>query len=192
MSVSMVDGHIDPDTSRMTPKEVKKALECCIKAKTNADCEALKCPFYDNEIDICMYVNNEEVIYASALDLINRQQAELSDAHIAVKSYKGKYESAVKTAKELQTLVDELRHEREVLLEDIHHSADQINEQIEEIERLNSDLRIWKDIAYRETEYVEITESEAIKNYLETCEKTAISNAAKVAKAKFLEMAGEK
>ena len=60
----------------MTDKEIIKALECCIKAKTNADCEALKCPFYDNEIDICMYVNNEEVLYANALDLINRQQAE--------------------------------------------------------------------------------------------------------------------
>lgn len=63
--------------NKLTDKEIIKALECCIKAKTNADCEALKCPFYDNEIDICMYVNNEEVIYASALDLINRQQAEI-------------------------------------------------------------------------------------------------------------------
>ena len=61
----------------MTEKEIISALECCIKAKTNADCEALKCPFYDNEIDICMYVNNEEVLYANALDLINRQQAEI-------------------------------------------------------------------------------------------------------------------
>lgn len=63
----------------MTGEEIKKALECCIKAKTSADCEALKCPFYDNEIDMCMYVDNEEAIYANALDLINRQQAEIEE-----------------------------------------------------------------------------------------------------------------
>lgn len=36
-----------------------------------------------------------------------------------------------------------------------------------EIERLNSDLRIWKDIAHRETGYVEIARAEAIKECLE-------------------------
>lgn len=49
------------------------------------------------------------------VEAINRQQAELEDARIGVKSYKGKYESAVKTAKELQTLVDEQQAEIEEL-----------------------------------------------------------------------------
>lgn len=71
----------------MIDKEIIKALECCIKAKTNADCEALKCPFYDNEIDICMYVNNEEVLYANALDLINRQQATIERLTINMNAF---------------------------------------------------------------------------------------------------------
>ena len=43
-----------------------------------------------------------------AIDLINRQKAE----------------------------IDELKHEREVLIEDIHHFVDKNNEQLEEIEKL--------------------------------------------------------
>ena len=50
--------------------------------------------------------NCVKALMHDALDLNNRQQAE----------------------------IEELKHEREVLLEDIHHSADQINEQIEELE----------------------------------------------------------
>lgn len=40
-----------------------------------------------------------------------------------------------------------------------------INRQKSEIERLNNDLRIWKDIAYRETGYVEIAKADAIKEF---------------------------
>lgn len=145
----------------MTDKEIIKALECC----GTATCISNSCPYEKiHDIPTCT-----TKLTRDALDLINRQQKELEElnvelvgirgacnsykmhydnaqteienARVSVKSYKGKYESAVKTAKELQTLVDELRHEREVLLEDIHHSADQINEQIEEIERLNIRLR---------------------------------------------------
>ena len=35
-----------------------------------------------------------------------------------------------------QEYIDELKHEREVLIEDIHHFVDKNNEQLEEIERL--------------------------------------------------------
>jgi vacuolar-type H+-ATPase subunit I/STV1 len=41
-----------------------------------------------------------------------------------------------------QAEIERLKHEREVLIEDIHHSADQINEQFEEIERLQNFLTI--------------------------------------------------
>jgi hypothetical protein len=124
-SVSMVDGHIDPDTKRRIDEAtIVEALEHCIKG----DCSG--CPNLATE-----YCSTPENFQKEVLDLINRQQAE--------------------------------------------------------IERLNSDLRIWKDIAHRETEYVETAKFETIKNYLETCEKAATSNAAKVAKAKLLEMVGE-
>lgn len=42
--------------------------------------------------------------------------------------------------------IDELKHEREVLIEDIHHSADKINEQLEEIERLKADNKTLENV----------------------------------------------
>lgn len=44
---------------------------------------------------------------------------------------------------------------------------DLINRQHTEIEGLNNDLRIWKDIARRETEYVKIAKVEAVKEFAE-------------------------
>ena len=103
-SVSMVDGHIDPDTNKLTDKEIIKALECC----GTATCISNSCPYEKiHDIPTCT-----TKLTRDALDLINRQQAE----------------------------IDELKHEREVLIEDIHHSADQTNEQMEEIEKLNVEL----------------------------------------------------
>ena len=46
-------------------------------------------------------------------------------------------------------------------------------EKIAEIERLNSDLRVWNDIAHRETEYVEIAKAEAIKEFAERLKEKA-------------------
>lgn len=42
--------------------------------------------------------------------------------------------------------LNELKHEREVLIEDIHHSADKINEQLEEIERLKADNKTLENV----------------------------------------------
>ena len=43
----------------MTDNEIKKALECCIKAELNEDCKKLECPFFDYKLDICKYIDNE-------------------------------------------------------------------------------------------------------------------------------------
>ena len=45
-----------------------------------------------------------------------------------------------------KTEIDELKHEREVLIEDIHYSADKINEQLEEIERLQADNKTLENV----------------------------------------------
>ena len=58
------------------------------------------------------------IVIKYALDLINRQKAE----------------------------IDELKHEREVLIDDIHHSTDKINEQLEEIERLQADNKTLENV----------------------------------------------
>ena len=69
-NVSLVDGHID---NGISDADIIKALECCKKAKLNQDCLDLKCPFsteYGCNID-------DEDLRNKALDLINRQKAEI-------------------------------------------------------------------------------------------------------------------
>lgn len=64
-------------TSNMTDNEIIKALECCCEAKLNEDCKKLKCPFFDYEIGNCTNVGDMDAMYRFALDLINRQNAEI-------------------------------------------------------------------------------------------------------------------
>jgi hypothetical protein len=82
------------------------------------------------------------VTVGDIVDIINRQHAEIDDARIGVKSYKGKYASAVKIARKLQTLVDE---------------------QQAEIERLQNDLAISR----KETKRYATRRAEAIKEFAE-------------------------
>lgn len=63
--------------NNLTDKEIKKALECCSKAKTNEDCKKLECPFYDDAIEMCGVLNSEQVLMSNALDLINRQEEKI-------------------------------------------------------------------------------------------------------------------
>lgn len=51
--------------------------------------------------------------------------------------------------------------------------CDLINRQKAEIERLQSDLSTWKDIAHRETSYVSIVKAEAVKEFAERLNKEA-------------------
>ena len=122
-SVSMIDGHIDREDSRMTDKEIIKALE--LKKYSGHSCVNCKYGSTKGEYRCGLKGCN---IARNALDIINRQQAE----------------------------IERLTHEREILIEDIHHSADQINEQIEEIERLE-----------RHTEMYYEVRAEAIKEFAE-------------------------
>ena len=61
----------------MTDKEISKALECCSTGETYADCEKNGCPLYLGITMGCKYVDKENQLYSDALDLINRQQAEI-------------------------------------------------------------------------------------------------------------------
>ena len=66
--------------------EIKKALECCIKGKTWGECEEMGCPAFNRQ-GCYFYLRTdddyEEVIYVEiikeALDLINRQKAEIEE-----------------------------------------------------------------------------------------------------------------
>ena len=61
----------------MTDNEIIKVLECCSTAKSYEDCKRKKCPFYDEDIDMCGTINSETIIQGYALKLINRQKAEI-------------------------------------------------------------------------------------------------------------------
>ena len=62
---------------KFTDEEIVKALECCAKSKTNGDCAALNCPCFKYEM--CIFVDDDLGLQNCALDLINRQKAELAD-----------------------------------------------------------------------------------------------------------------
>jgi hypothetical protein len=83
-------------------------------------------------------------LFDNALDLISRQQAEIKEFRIAVKSYKGKYESAVKTAKELQTVIAEKdavieRSERSNSIS--QHLLSDAYDSVERLDKLNETIR---------------------------------------------------
>jgi hypothetical protein len=91
----------------MTDKEIIKILNTA----TNIDGLQICCIDYENDPETKTFLS----IKSDIVDLINRQQAEIEEARIGVKSYKGKYESAVKTAQELQTIIAEKQAEIERL-----------------------------------------------------------------------------
>ena len=68
-SVSLINGHIDPDANRITEKEIIKALECCGNVITSS-CK--ECSYHSTYNANCV-----RELMRNALDLINRQQAEI-------------------------------------------------------------------------------------------------------------------
>ena len=69
--------------------------------------------------------------------------------------------------------IDELKHEREVLIEDIHCSADKINEQLEEIERLNNNISAMVVTLRNSTK---ATRNEVIKEFAERLKLSFFNN----------------
>jgi hypothetical protein len=83
----------------MTDKEIIKALECCRDGLLNpAFCK--ECPYYEKEI--CAVVSTND-----ALDLINRQQAEIERLSEALEIHKGIAEDWKYEAKKLKEMVGE-------------------------------------------------------------------------------------
>ena len=64
-----------------------------------------------------------------------------------------------------QTEIDELKHEREVLIEDIHYSANKVNEQLEEIEKLKIENKSLRSAANCYKLHYNETRTEAIKEF---------------------------
>lgn len=94
----------------------------------------------EDEVKSTEYVDSDYcdgvdlTLIKSTIDLINRQKSE----------------------------IDELKHEREVLIEDIHHSADKINEQLEEIEKLERTISYLEGVCESTPDKIR---AEAIKEF---------------------------
>ena len=67
-----------------------------------------------------------------------------------------------------KTEIDELKHEREVLIEDIHHFVDKNNEQLEEIEKLERTTSYLEGVCESTPDKVR---TEAIKEFVEKLKK---------------------
>ena len=73
--------------------------------------------------------------------------------------------SAVALINRQKTEIDELKHEREVLIEDIHYSANKVNEQLEEIEKLKIENKSLRSAANCYKLHYNETRAEAIKEF---------------------------
>lgn len=62
--------HIEKDEKKLTDEEIVKALECCANFSTQKDCDL--CP-----IGVIKCFEQENLVPQLALDLINRQKAEI-------------------------------------------------------------------------------------------------------------------
>ena len=99
-NVSLIDGHID---GLMADNEIIKALDWCSKTEYSCD----MCP-YDNKGE-CM-----EKLFTDALDLINRQKAELENYKLIAE-----YQQSVSMDKEfeikrLKAEVERLKERRDM------------------------------------------------------------------------------
>ena len=102
-SVSLINGHIDRDTSGMTDKEIIKALECCGNVVTST-CKG--CPYH-----ITHNANCVKALMHDALDLINRQQAEIEELKkVVIDDYASEYDSKIR-AEAIKEFAERLKTE---------------------------------------------------------------------------------
>lgn len=147
---------------KLTDNEIIKALECCAKAKTNEDCKKLKCPFFDDAIDMCGVLNSEQILIANALDLITRQQAEIENLKVenqslrsAANSLKMHYEKAQAEVERLKPFEDKIAEfKSHIRVEDMLVFASSLEEWLEFCDNLKAE-------AYKEC-------LAKVKNYIKT------------------------
>ena len=114
-------------SEKLTPEEIKKALECCIKP--TSDCE--NCPYYKKEE--CF-----DMAKRDALNLINRQQAEIENADFTI-------EQLTKGNLQLQAEIERLKENNKAIMQTI---ADVHTEAIKEFaERLKEKFAIFQYVS---------------------------------------------
>ncbi len=140
---SDIDDLIDCDYSDESEAETRMTDNEIIKALECCTTKGAKC----SDCPAFKKVDRSDCkkYFRGAIDIINRQQED----------------------------IDELKHEREVFIEDIHCSADKINEQLEEIERLNNNISAMV-VTLRNS--AKATRNEAIKEFAERLKLSFFNN----------------
>lgn len=125
----------------MTDKEIIQALECCIKSTSGNDCEDLNCPACD-EIG-CRFMNQSTEYYPesliqemgkAALDLINRQKAEIE---------------------RLKNAYKQCAWERDVFSEDINAIKSEAYREFAERLKEKADRGFWQERSYVDTDDID-------------------------------------
>jgi hypothetical protein len=107
-SVSLIDGH----TEDITDAEIIKALECCISSNTSLAC--FKCPMVKNKECNGSNTSVNKLVVENALDLINRQQAEIEKLNVELVGMRGACESYKIHYDNAQAEIERLKAEQEM------------------------------------------------------------------------------
>lgn len=145
--------------NKLTPEQVKKALECC---KLSNEDGCLSCPLANVSVPECA-----EILYKESIDLINRQQTAIDVYMQENDRLKTAYIQVSMDRDEIKAENDELKREREVMLEDLQFRTNQVIEQQAEIERLTINMNAFGLGMKREKEKADIIRAEAIKEFAE-------------------------
>ena len=158
----------------MTDNEIIKALECCSTGETYADCEKNGCPLYLGITMGCKYIDKENQLYSDALDLINRQQAEIERLNEHYKNLaKASIRHAFDTENDRQLLHEYqniflglgygLKEVQDPELKEIKSWKDRAIWHVKRCDQLNKELKTAKFEAIKEF-------AEELKERLELCD----------------------
>ena len=151
---------------KFTDEDVIKALEHCTSSTTSEACNG--CPF--NQSNICEQMSNGLEIYA--LDLINRQRAELKALKMDNDQLQSDIVNATMNLESVQHKLDEARAEIEQLNGNLKFVRGTVERQKAEIERLHSEVK-------EKTETIVFLKDQATGWSIDFCNLKAKLNTAK-------------
>ncbi len=155
----------------MTEEQIIKALECCVKDDEGVLGFCNKgCPLFSKDEDC------PELLRRNALDLINRQKAEVEEQHRKI--------DFLQASKDLnQAEFDEVKAELELKKAEIERLKEKnwwLEEQLEDTEQSNDKLCDIIDnklkVIYKLHEQIKIAKSEAIKEFADKVDHLIATN----------------
>lgn len=145
----------------MTDNEIKKALECCKDCSDMEECN--ECPYVECHTKKgCM-----GELMDDALDLINRQQAEVEKQSQNFKVLVSDHRVLQQSFDNLKGLYEEEKLRAEKLKEKCIYFIKELQEAEAEIGRVTALAAEWKDAAYTYADSIDRVKAEEIKEFAE-------------------------